>query len=305
MVELRWITFFVMLQFAAVSGKSTTYVTVTARDGDEVTLPCNNVIKNQHKCDQTSWLYSQNTGKATEELISLGQIGKSEIAEAKSNRLSVTADCSLVIKNVTRQDAGLYSCRQFNRAGKLQGGDALVDLSVVRIIEDQSHDNSILYCTVFSYECDHTVQWLVDGKNNDVETRQYPCVASMTFPTRHLSQKSKFYKSLKCNVTDKRSGETLLYRVGPRSPREKKDSKDETEGDNILHPSFSLWWRIIIVLVGLAALIAAVVVVNMWMRTEGNQTQREDNAEQNDEDGDEGTVTYENVGEPSVSIRLH
>ncbi|XP_059211954.1 uncharacterized protein LOC131990822 isoform X2 [Centropristis striata] len=215
MVELRWITFFVMLQFAAVSGKSTTYVTVTARDGDEVTLPCNNVIKNQHKCDQTSWLYSQNTGKATEELISLGQIGKSEIAEAKSNRLSVTADCSLVIKNVTRQDAGLYSCRQFNRAGKLQGGDALVDLSVVR------------------------------------------------------------------------------------------NSKDETEGDNILHPSFSLWWRIIIVLVGLAALIAAVVVVNMWMRTEGNQTQREDNAEQNDEDGDEGTVTYENVGEPSVSIRLH
>lgn len=63
--------------------------------------------------------------------------------------------------------------------------------------------------------------------------------------------------------------------------------------------------RFIIVSVGLSGLIITVVSVNIWTRTEGNKTQMDGNMEHNDEDEDDGTVNYENVGEPSVSVRLH
>ncbi|XP_059211836.1 uncharacterized protein LOC131990739 [Centropristis striata] len=240
------------LLFSTVTGLNVSYI--MARDRDKVTLPCDNVIENQNQCNQTSWLHSPERGRSAEELISLGQIGKSEMTKAKSNRLSVTADCSLVIKDVTYQDVGRYSCRQFNRAGQQQGEDALVVLSVIYI------------------------QWLFDGNFNDTETTAGSCSARVTFPTPHPSQKSKFYESLKCNVTDNRSEKTLLF----------QSSLEKTATGSV-----SPWWRIIIVLVGLAAVIAAVVLVNIWIRTKGNQTLREDNVEPNDEDEDEGTVMYE------------
>ncbi|XP_059185786.1 uncharacterized protein LOC131968778 isoform X2 [Centropristis striata] len=212
MVELRWTIFFVMLQFAGTE-QNPSYI--MARFEDEVTLPCDNVIKNQNQCTQTSWFYTGSEGDQTAELISLGQIDESEIAEDISNRLSVTADCSLVIKDVTYKDVGHYSCRQFNRAGQQQGGDALVVLSVIFIYEKQNGDQTILNCFVFTYGgYEHTVQWLFVGNFNDVETTTGYCSASVTFPTRYLSQKSKFYESLKCNVTDYRRGETLLFSTG-------------------------------------------------------------------------------------------
>ncbi|XP_059185784.1 uncharacterized protein LOC131968778 isoform X1 [Centropristis striata] len=252
MVELRWTIFFVMLQFAGTE-QNPSYI--MARFEDEVTLPCDNVIKNQNQCTQTSWFYTGSEGDQTAELISLGQIDESEIAEDISNRLSVTADCSLVIKDVTYKDVGHYSCRQFNRAGQQQGGDALVVLSVIFIYEKQNGNQTTLTCYVFRYDihiCEHTVHWLFDGNNNDTETTTGSCSASVTFPTPHPSQKSKFYESLKCNVTDYRSEKTLLFST---------DSEGVAEGIDTLHPTLSPWWWIIIVLVGLAALITAVVVV--------------------------------------------
>ncbi|XP_049445804.1 uncharacterized protein LOC125896888 isoform X3 [Epinephelus fuscoguttatus] len=196
MGEFRWInkTLFLILvlQFTAETGQ--TRLSFTVRAGDDVTLPCGNVINSHDKCRGTSWLSSGSLGKTAEELISHGQISNSVIGKAKSSRLSVTADCSLVIKKVTHDDVGRYSCRQF-RSGR-QVSDSQVDLSVI---------NS--------------------------------------------------------------------------------------------------WWRYIIVSVVLATLIISVVTVNIWKRTKGSHTKMEGDAVHHDED--EGPVTYENIGEPSASIRLH
>uniref|UniRef100_A0A8C9XCP8 Immunoglobulin V-set domain-containing protein n=1 Tax=Sander lucioperca TaxID=283035 RepID=A0A8C9XCP8_SANLU len=38
----------------------------------------------------------------------------------KSDRLSVKEKCSLVIKNVTEEDAGRYFCQQYNKAEQKQ-----------------------------------------------------------------------------------------------------------------------------------------------------------------------------------------
>ena len=86
-------------------------------------------MTNQDKCDSTTWVFSHSRNTAAVGLIELGQIG--ENVKAQSDRLSVTADCSLVIKKVTVGDVGRYSCRQFDRSGQQQGPDAKVYLSVI------------------------------------------------------------------------------------------------------------------------------------------------------------------------------
>ncbi|XP_035854749.1 uncharacterized protein LOC118494548 [Sander lucioperca] len=216
----------------------------------------------------------------------------------KSDRLSVTEKCSLVIKNITGDDVGHYTCRQFYRSERpQQGPDTVLHLSVVNMEEQKNTDTVTLICSVLTYsECDHSVKWLYEGDENDVEITPHTCSASVSFPP-HLHQ-----KLLKCNVTDKKNGNTLLCNVGPQSSCKKTGGRNKTSAkDGTLTKQGYL--RFIIVSVGLAALIITVVAVNIWMRTKGNRTQMDGNAEHHDED--EGTVTYEDVGEPSASIRLH
>ncbi|KAJ4929014.1 hypothetical protein JOQ06_004635 [Pogonophryne albipinna] len=256
---------------------------LTVRAGHSVTLPCGNVINPQDKCDSTTWLYGR-PGEAYKELIIHGQINTNWISKAKADRLSVTEDCSLVVTNVTREDAGLYSCRQFPKSGgKQQGPDFQVLLSVIIMTQDKHNDMITLHCAVLAYgECKHTVKWAYEGNQNDVEITPAACGSRVIFAP-HLDQ-----KLLKCNVTDTKTGETLLCDAGPFS------SCQKTVPD---------WLRSIIVSVGLASLIITVVTVTIWTRAKGNRAQTDDNAVHNDED--EGVVTYENVGEPSASIRLH
>ena len=82
----------------------------------------------QNNCDGTTWTFSYLSNR-TVELVRLGQIGVD--AKTKSDRLSVRENCSLVIKNVTEEDAGRYLCQQYKKAGRYQGQDSQVYLSVV------------------------------------------------------------------------------------------------------------------------------------------------------------------------------
>lgn len=103
---------------AATAGQQRAFFTVKAGDG--VTLPCGNVTEKKHNCDRVTWTFSQ-PGNRSVSLFERGNF--TEEANAKPGRLSVTANCSLVIKNVTMEDVGHYFCRS-NRLWK-------VDLSVV------------------------------------------------------------------------------------------------------------------------------------------------------------------------------
>ncbi|XP_044185749.1 uncharacterized protein LOC122965660 [Thunnus albacares] len=216
-------------------------------------------MTDQEKCDSTTWIFSGSGSTAAVELIELGQID--ENVKAKSDRLSVTANCSLVIKKVTVEDVGRYTCRQF-KSGQQQGQDSQVHLSVVTMTEHKNTDKVTLNCSVSTYgQCRQTVKWVYEGNYWDVNTQhmkksQSSCFANVTLTTSHLAETSKYSELFKCNVTDIHTGKVQLFAFSPQSS------------------DFAVLLRFLIVSVGLAALSITVVSVNIWTESKGENSHR-------------------------------
>ncbi|XP_026174237.1 uncharacterized protein LOC113137080 isoform X2 [Mastacembelus armatus] len=321
MAELTGIitSLFVMLLIDFPETGQVSFIDIDVKDGDDVTLSCGHVKSDQDKCDKTDWLFSFQ--RWTVKIINQGQISKS-----KSDRLSVTENCSLVLKKVTAEDVGLYTCRQFDTSGRRQGPDSVVVLSVVTMTEQKLHDKVTFSCQVFRHDhCHQSVKWLfqdkdVDQNNKDFQTSQTDCYANVTFLDFHFIYSSRF-KLFKCEVTNTVSGKVQKFSFRRQSSGEEtgQDTTTTTTTTTTTKPTagdspkasgfgpeqktdpqclngFPGWWRFIIVSVGLATLIIVVVTVNVWTRTKGKKTQMDKNTgrdDDDDDDDDEGdTVTY-------------
>ncbi|KAL3979409.1 centrosomal protein [Sarotherodon galilaeus] len=285
MVTFRWIKMFLffilMLQFGGAHSRDL-LLSFTVRDGDKVTLPCENVINNHHNCDTTTWLFTDSRNTASVELVNSGQLKEKAI----SDRLSVTAECSLVIKKVTAEDVGRYICRQFRgNQGRQQGPDAVVYLSVVHMTEQKKADEVTLNCSVWTYErCKHKVKWIhnseaLDRDYSNLKPLESECSATVTF--LNLAYTHLLTYDFNCSVTTE-DNKVQLFTFSTQSSGEKSNTattiKSETTTGNttkeleIMDDSTKLpgscWYRLIIVPLGLAALIAAVVVINIWTRAD-------------------------------------
>ncbi|XP_048036475.1 uncharacterized protein LOC125261933 isoform X3 [Megalobrama amblycephala] len=136
------------------SGVDVTDVFISS--GEDVRLPCNNALSD---CTSTTWNYNSFRHSGTVELISLGKKRKDS---ERHERLSLGSDCSLNIKNVTKEDPGLYTCQQYVN-GQKQGTDARVYLHVLHVSSSSSSSSSsqteispgrsvTLSCQLYSYD---------------------------------------------------------------------------------------------------------------------------------------------------------
>lgn len=100
---------------------------LSSKVGGEVMLPCVNGKDFHNSYNSTTWLFSGSGSNETVSLFEHGQFNGG--LRAKSHRLSVTLDYSLIVKQVTSEDDGHYTCRQF-KSGE-QFTDSLVYMSVI------------------------------------------------------------------------------------------------------------------------------------------------------------------------------
>uniref|UniRef100_A0A673K6C1 Ig-like domain-containing protein n=1 Tax=Sinocyclocheilus rhinocerous TaxID=307959 RepID=A0A673K6C1_9TELE len=160
--------------------------------GENVRLPCNNAL---HDCKSTTWIYNRFSQSETVELIGLGIKKKNT---ERHERLSLGSDCSLNIKNVTKEDYGSYICRQYVN-DKQQGNDARVYLHVLRVSSSQTEISAgrsvTLSCQLYSYtgvscgdwirsegihlfwvnQADHCISTLTTTLLNEDHNREWRC----------------------------------------------------------------------------------------------------------------------------------
>ncbi|XP_026196761.1 uncharacterized protein LOC113149113 isoform X2 [Anabas testudineus] len=322
MAEFRWIQMFffliLILQFTA-----SDQLSFTVRDGGDVSLPCKQVMNDQDKCDTAVWLhqrpkYAENSAEV--ELVKDGQIDTTHVSRSKSDRLSVTENCSLVIKKVTDEDVGRYICRNKSQP---KSEDGLMYLFVVNISQQNSFDRVGFTCSVLGYgDCRHSVKWFHQRTMiTDLVTSQNNC--SVTEYFMHTSVK---YESLKCEVTDSDTGSVHQF---PLRPPSSDETTTKTTTENTTHTvragsaKIQAWWWLVCVTVGLSAVIVTVIAVRRYQTNKGRKKQMNGNtdpedgvsyasisytrntnskAQVKDEDDDEGdAVTYSTVKTSSSS----
>ncbi|XP_036003477.1 uncharacterized protein LOC118566187 [Fundulus heteroclitus] len=225
----RQTSLFLILMFHLTAAAAGQGLYLTVRVGDEVSLSCGNVKYARNNCESIIWLSVYNSKVAASTLFETGQIHKD--AAAKSDRLSVTADCSLVIKKVSVEDAGQYICRQFIN-GKQQGPDSFVLLSVVNMVQQNQKDKILLICSVMELGyCRHTVEWLKEGteeKFSDQEKSGQSCSATVTFPASVRNSESNLPPVLKCKVTHSYTNKVQLFDFRLQSSGGRTDSTSTT-----------------------------------------------------------------------------
>ncbi|XP_054910146.1 uncharacterized protein LOC129375240 [Poeciliopsis prolifica] len=219
MAAFRWsqmvLLLILMLQFIAQTEMQKTFLTV--RGGDNVTLPCGIRRDTKNKSDETAWLFNDRHTYQTKTLVKLGN---SHIEmKTISDRLSVTANGSLLLHNVTEKDVGRFTCRWITSGTQ---HDFVALLSVITIFEQQNSEKVTLFCSVLQYDdCLHEVKWLYEGKeekHSDMEISQHSCSATVTFPTSH--QKLDIYPSLTCKVTNSDTKAVQLFPCSLQSSEE-------------------------------------------------------------------------------------
>ncbi|XP_035000168.2 uncharacterized protein LOC118099602 isoform X1 [Hippoglossus stenolepis] len=251
--EIRWIKVFLILILTP-QVKVTEMSSVIVRDGDDATLPCKNVIRDQNKCNATDWIISP-SGK---EVFTLGSIR--EDVEDK-DRLSVTENCSLVIKKVTAADGVRYDCGQ-RISGQITYHS--VYLSAVEMTESRVDDKVALSCSVSTCMLSHKAKCLYEDPNvaeDGAGGTTSQC--TVTLSTSYLEQKPNYRDLFTCEVTDDNFQNVQRFVLSSQSSGEKQRT-----------------WLYVAVAVGLAALLITSVAVIRWKRNKGSKTQMDKNSGQ-------------------------
>ncbi|KAM9356342.1 uncharacterized protein KZ484_014360 [Pholidichthys leucotaenia] len=258
MAEFRWIHMslcLILISQSEVIGETSKM----AKVGDDVTLPCLKMIPDQKMCNGTTWTFSDSS-KSTVELINLSRV------KSKTDRLSLTENCSLLIKKVTDEEAGLYHCDQYRSTTGQPVHQSGIYLSVINMTEHQVDNKVTLSCSVSRFgSCHHRVTWLfmgkaVEKKGGEIQTSEGDCAATVSVQKPHFIQSKLFT----CEVTDEKTENRKQFNFTSKPSGRKTDMS---------LPS------IIVPVVLVVILIAVVLIIIRWKRAAGNNTEASGNAE--------------------------
>lgn len=117
----------------------------------DATLPCKGPLSyGPQGCSSVSWLYNRDSDITFWEVRQENVIAQS----GRGDRLRLNPDCSLVVRNITTEDVGRYTCRQNENTYY----DVIVHLNILTVrldpaVSDQRRDGEVqLKCTLFRYK---------------------------------------------------------------------------------------------------------------------------------------------------------
>lgn len=180
-----------VLQFEGTSGGE---LHLCHRAGDDVVLPCNSP-SSSYSCSIVNWFYTTDAQSTSPLEVMNGNIVQSS---PRAVRLNMDTNCSLIINNITAEDAGRYICRP----GSHPTLDGSVSLSVLTISPsalnaDPRKEDVTLDCSLWRYSglgsCpENSFRWLdergaeLTGEDVGYSLRRpRSCVSSLT--VQHLS----------------------------------------------------------------------------------------------------------------------
>ncbi|XP_074540843.1 uncharacterized protein LOC141801624 [Halichoeres trimaculatus] len=255
---------------------------IIVREGENVTLPSGFGITDQSTCDGVDWLKGSTDPK---NVVHRGQV--------KSERVTLTTNCSLVLKTVSSQDAAIYHFQLVD-----SGQDIQFYLSVLQMSYREEQGVVTLTCSApahHSYR--HMVKWVYEGagKPGTGVTEKAPHSNSVSFPTASVKPSSAYLDLYKCEVTD---GYTRVKRLfGFRSqPTIQEPGDDEnrtpttettmkptttTERGGLTKTNSTLkdWWFVFVAAGVSVVVIIIIVLIIRWRRSTGRKTKSTDSTE--------------------------
>ncbi|XP_061602799.1 uncharacterized protein LOC133464689 [Cololabis saira] len=153
-----------LLRFEA--GISDGRIILHHRAGDDVVLP-SDVGSSYTPCSHVGWIYNKILNDNSLNEIINGNIVKTS---PRADRMSLSSNCSLIINNITAEDAGRYTCRIRHDEGF---SDTFVHLSVLTVSPsppdvDPGRDGDVtLNCSLMRYSglgpCEqNSIVWVDD-----------------------------------------------------------------------------------------------------------------------------------------------
>ncbi|XP_034755254.1 contactin-2-like [Etheostoma cragini] len=205
MAPLELILIF-LLQFEGIRGRE---YFLYKRPGEDAVLPCTTESSSPQTCSTVTWIYNKERVQAITEVMN----GKVTESSSRAARLSVNTDCSLVINNVTAEDAGHYTCRE----GRDSNTDEVTYLSVLTISPSQPdadpnrEDDITLECSLFSgsdIPCrENRIRWVDEsgaellGEGDGYRVLpQTTCVSFLT-----VKRQSGRYRKYTCQFVDEQN----------------------------------------------------------------------------------------------------
>uniref|UniRef100_UPI001EAEA23C uncharacterized protein LOC124028680 n=1 Tax=Oncorhynchus gorbuscha TaxID=8017 RepID=UPI001EAEA23C len=172
----------VLYLLTGVSGET---LSMFSRVGDDVSLPCNNVV--HPDCSSTTWIYYRDGSTGTIEAVTLGKIKVDQTERAE--RLSLGSNCSLHVSDVRAEDVGFYTCQQYlTETGPKHGGDAPVHLSVL---------TSEYYC--LNQSSGFSLSWVPKTGTKAQDAQDSSCDVTLTVTL----QKEDNNRKWTCTLTEK------------------------------------------------------------------------------------------------------
>ncbi|XP_038582497.1 butyrophilin subfamily 3 member A1-like isoform X2 [Micropterus salmoides] len=291
-----------VLQFEGIFGEPTFYKIA----GHDVILPCATASSSNTTCSSVSWLYSRDLSETFNEVVN----GKVQQTSPRAARLSLDKRCSLVIYNITAEDAGLYICRH----GTNSDHDSFVHLSVLTISPsppdaDPKRDGNItLECSLLRYSdlppCEqNSIRWMDEtgtvllGEGVGYKLLgQKNCVSFLS--VKHQSGHNRRYtcQFVKENNVEIEADYTPVF---TRRIRDNQTEKSDSDFSTV-----STGWSplsYVMLTLQIAGLIVMIVITVLVIRYRGN-TKPLDN--DNSVDYDSEKVQYENVKAHPAATRL-